>query len=578
MDAQACDRHGLDQESGAPGRQVWALALGLFLFALLLRVIYLNEVWSIPFFEHPLVDAKSYDDWARRIAAGDWVGEGVFYQAPGYPYFLAIVYGVVGGDPWRAHLAQMVLGAASCVLMFLAVRRLFDRDTGIVAGLLLAIYPPAIFFDGLIQKAGLGLFLLTLLLLLIARLIDRPGVARAMACGAAVGVLALVRENALVFAAVLPVWILLGLRAYAPPLRLRWAAGVILGLALVLVPVGLRNLVMGGTFALTTSQMGTNFYMGNQPGATGSYLPLIPGRQTPVFEGSDARLLAEQAEGRELTAGEVSRYWLGRSFEYMSEHPGEWMALTGWKALLALNATELPDTEDVYVYAEQSRVLRGLLPLWHFGALAALAAGGAFLARGRGARVWLLALMAAAFWASTFFFYVFARYRFPLVPLLLPLSAFGLVEGVRAFRDDRAVGWAQLAAAVVLGGVVANLPLVDREPLKLASYTNWGHVLLQQGRLDEAEHYFGAALAVDSENGDLEMHLAVLRLEQERLKDAESHARRAIRIEPTDHRPHVLLARILVAQGRPGEAKAHRRRAAWLAPRRAQPGSSERTK
>jgi 4-amino-4-deoxy-L-arabinose transferase-like glycosyltransferase len=524
------------------------------------------------------VDAKSYDDWARRIAGGDWVGEGVFYQAPGYPYFLAVVYGLVGGDPWRAHLAQMALGAASCVLVYLATSRLFDRTTGIVAGLGLALYPPAIFFDGLIQKAGLGLFVLCLLLLGIARFIERQSAARALACGAAVGWLALVRENALVFALVLPFWMLAGFRECEPRHRLRWVAGLALGLVLVLVPVGLRNLAVGGTFALTTSQMGTNFYIGNHEGATGSYLPLIPGRHTPRFEGSDARLLAERAEGRELSAGEVSQYWLGRSFEFVVEHPGEWVALMLRKALMTVNAFEIPDAEDIYVYAEQSWVLRGLLPLWHLGVLMALAAGGAVLARSRGRDVWVLGLLAAAFWASVVLFYVFARYRFPLVPLLLPLAAFGAVEGVRRARAGDRSQLRAVLAAVAVAGLLANLPLFDREPFKLASYTNWAHVLLQEGQLPEAEHYLDKARAVDPQNVDLEMHLAVLRFEQDRLDDAAVHASNAMRLEPGDHRPHLLLARIARAQGRPEEAKRHRREARRLMPAPAQPGSSVRSK
>ena len=30
-------------------------------------------------------DSHAYDAWAQRIAAGDWVGGDVFYQAPLYP-------------------------------------------------------------------------------------------------------------------------------------------------------------------------------------------------------------------------------------------------------------------------------------------------------------------------------------------------------------------------------------------------------------------------------------------------------------------------------------------------------------
>ena len=34
-------------------------------------------------------DAQSYHAWAQEIAAGNWIGDDVFYQAPLYPYFFA---------------------------------------------------------------------------------------------------------------------------------------------------------------------------------------------------------------------------------------------------------------------------------------------------------------------------------------------------------------------------------------------------------------------------------------------------------------------------------------------------------
>ena len=48
---------------------------------------------------------------------------------------------------------QALLGAAACVLLGLAARRFFNQAVAIVAAVMLAIYPPAIFFDGLIQKS-----------------------------------------------------------------------------------------------------------------------------------------------------------------------------------------------------------------------------------------------------------------------------------------------------------------------------------------------------------------------------------------------------------------------------------------
>ena len=59
---------------------------------------------------------------------------------------------------------QCALGAASCVLLAIAGSQFFSRPAGRAAGALLAIYPPAIFFDGLIHKSSPDLFLISVLL------------------------------------------------------------------------------------------------------------------------------------------------------------------------------------------------------------------------------------------------------------------------------------------------------------------------------------------------------------------------------------------------------------------------------
>src|SRR5262245_62280523 len=131
----------------------------------------------------------------------------VFYQAPLYPYFPGIVYTLIGHSLLGVRLIQAVIGAASCALLAMAGRRFFSPAVGLVAGIGLAVYAPAIFFDGLLQKAVLDLFFLSLSLWLISLLLDRREDRRLwMALGLAMGALSLTRANALVFLAVLLAW------------------------------------------------------------------------------------------------------------------------------------------------------------------------------------------------------------------------------------------------------------------------------------------------------------------------------------------------------------------------------------
>jgi 4-amino-4-deoxy-L-arabinose transferase-like glycosyltransferase len=143
-------------------------------------------------------DARRYDAWAMEIASGDWIGQDVFYQAPLYPYFLGSLYAIAGHSLLMVRVCQAVIGTAACVLLALAARRLYSERAGLIAGLGLALYAPAIFSDGLLQKSVLDLFFVCLVLWIISTLVDEPARrSRWFWLGVALGGLALTRENAL---------------------------------------------------------------------------------------------------------------------------------------------------------------------------------------------------------------------------------------------------------------------------------------------------------------------------------------------------------------------------------------------
>ena len=161
----------------------------------------------------------------------------------------------------------------------LAGKRFFSPRVGLVAGMALALYAPAIFFDGLIQKSVLDVFFVCLSLWILSSLVERAHETFSwLWLGLALGALSLTRENALVLIAVVVVWAIVRLRSgpVLAPL-----ATFALGLAVVLLPVAVRNYAVGGGFYLTTSQFGPNFYIGNNPHADGTYVPLKYGRGTP---------------------------------------------------------------------------------------------------------------------------------------------------------------------------------------------------------------------------------------------------------------------------------------------------------
>jgi 4-amino-4-deoxy-L-arabinose transferase-like glycosyltransferase len=428
----------VEAEAVRPSTRADALLfLGIAAVALLLRFVHLLEARSVPIFDAVFMDGRSYSAWADRIAAGDWIGDKVFYQAPLYPYFLAVLKLLVGDDLWRIRLVQIAIGSIACGILFLAGRAFFSRTTGVVAGLLLAIYPPAIFFDGLIQKANLGLLWTVLLLLALARARARPGWRTFALAGIPLGLLMLTREETILLVPVLGAWSVLATPGTSVARRARSTLGFAAGLALVLLPVLVRNAAVGGEFALTTSQAGSNFYIGNNPSANGTYVPLVPGRQNTEFERKDAFDLAERESGRKLSPGEVSRFWFAKSFAWIRANPGDWARLLGTKLALLVNGYEMPDYEDQYFYEESCRLLRALDAFWNYGVLFPLAMVGLVLSFPRRREILVLHLVLATLAAGVVLFYVFARYRYPIVPVLVLFAAAALVRGTALARGRR---------------------------------------------------------------------------------------------------------------------------------------------
>jgi tetratricopeptide (TPR) repeat protein len=535
----------------------------IFLTALAVRLVHVWQIRGAPFFTVLMGDSAGYDAWAQRIAGGDWVGQDVFYQAPLYPYVLGTIYWVIGRDLLLVRVAQAVIGALSCVLLALAASRLFaSRRAGAIAGLGLALYAPAIFFDALVQKAVLDVFFVCLALWILSGIVDEShspchprraerakqtlptsqGLGaighqgRALGwfwLGLVMGALSLTRENALVLAGVMLAWaIVRRMDGSAERTRLAAAGAFTLGLALVIAPVAIRNSLVGGGVFLTTAQFGPNFYIGNNPRADGSYASLRFGRGAPEFERQDAKALAEEAERRRLTDAEVSGYWTGQALDFIRSDPRAWLRLLGRKAALLVNRTEMLDTESQETHEEWSTPLRVAARVGHFGVLVPLAVLGVIVTWPRRRQLLVVYALVLAYAASVVMFYVFARYRYPLVPFLMLFAAAG-VAGLPQFRAAArpARMWA-VAAAVVIGAVFVNQPMLSADLMRAITAHNIGAALQEAGRLDEAIAEYRRAIAIDPDYAPAFNNLGVALAATDRFDEAVGAFRDALRLDP----------------------------------------------
>ncbi len=418
---------------------------------MIVRLITLAQLRHEPFWNLLFGDGAQYDEWAKRIAGGDWIGSGVFYQSPLYPYLLGTLYATLGRSLTLVRVLQCVGDSLACALTGVTTERLFGRTSGIAAGVLMALYGPSLFFDAVIQKSALDVLLVAMLAFCALGSAETLTVRRCFFCGAAAGLLALNRENAILLIPIVVIW------CWTKAVRRQAAlVTVTCGVAVILLPVALRNAAVGHEFHLTTSQFGPNLYIGNNDQANGTYVPLRKGHGNAAFEQRDATELAEHALGRTLTPGEVSAYW----------RAGQSLRLIARKVLLLVNSTEVADTEDPYTYAESSPVLKLAVALVNFGLLASLAALGVFVTRREWRKHLLVYVWGLAYLCGMLPFFVLDRYRYPVVPVLAILAG-AAVGNVRRWWIVSAVP-AKVAAVGVVGCTVAacNWPVESKSQMQ----------------------------------------------------------------------------------------------------------------
>lgn len=399
--------------------------IGVLLLATVLRLGYLHELGATPWFDHLVVDPEYYDAWARRIAAGDWLGTGAFYMDPLYPYLLGGLYAVAGHGLWLPRLVNVGFSVATCAVVAVLGRRVAGPAVGGLAALGLALYEPDVFFAGEIDKTSLSMLLVVATLALGLR----PTLAARAGTGILLGLAVLTRANLLVFA---PLGVLLALRDQKTR-----AAGALLflaGFAVVIAPVTWRNHRVAGEWVLTTTQLGQNFYTGNNPeNPYGAYGVVSFVRANPHFEEQDFHAAAEARAGRPLTTAATSWFWFRAALDHMRTDPAFALRAFGRKTMLLWNDFEISDSQDQYLLERYSRVLR--LPLLGFGEVFALAVLGTFVCFRSHRAVPLLVGFIVIYGATLVAFFLFARYRVQLVPALLPLAALGVGALIERVRD-----------------------------------------------------------------------------------------------------------------------------------------------
>jgi 4-amino-4-deoxy-L-arabinose transferase-like glycosyltransferase len=227
----------------------------VFVLALLVRLInvallegddaFFAETDAVGYWKLGAALAKPDSFWPTLLSTTD--------RMPLYPLLLGGIQSVFGDTPRMVALIQAVIDAGTCTLIA-ALGALLSPTVGLLAGILAALSPTLIVVSSQILTDTLFLFFFTLMLLAGAHFLLRPTCALALLAGLSGGLALATRPTvAVLLAAAIPLVFAISMlqrRRLAPALLA--AALFAAGAAAPIAPTWLRNVVVDGSFALTS--------------------------------------------------------------------------------------------------------------------------------------------------------------------------------------------------------------------------------------------------------------------------------------------------------------------------------------
>ena len=520
------------------------MAWVIFATALILRLIYIFQIQDSPFFSFPQIDALWHHIWAKDIASGNLIGNEVFFRAPLYPYFLGLIYSVFGDGPLAVRLIQSLIGSLSCVFIFFIALKIFNRPIAIIAGIISAFYAVFIYFDNELLITNLFVFLTLLLLLVIVNTKPKAALKRYYLIGLIAGLVALARPTILI---TVPLLIYYLFYYKHPKLkitanRLKLSAILIGGLLTVILPVTIRNYAVGHDLVLISYQGGVNFWIGNNNQADGKTAG-APGHFKAYDEYQDnvkfsSERVAELDRGKDLKSSQISSYWYGKGLEFITSHPITFIKLSLKKLYFSWNAYEIESNRDIYSQRPYSSLFSNLLWYFHigipFGVIAPLALLGIFYLFRTWKREYLLLLgFLFSYQIILMLFFVTARFRTPMLPIIIMLCAFGLYQMHIRRHKLKPILISLLAMHALL--IFVNTELWGIKPETQARNNQaLASIFMRQNQLDSAIVYARQAVSEDRNNPETWAFLgAALEMSQD-FANASAAFQNSAQLNPND--------------------------------------------
>ncbi|KUG22224.1 hypothetical protein ASZ90_007956 [hydrocarbon metagenome] len=473
---------------------------------LVIRIFALMNLDTTIYTDFLLWDERIYHNWAKAIAEGTFQSKSVYEFAPLPAYIMAAVYRIFSPDVFYIRILNIVFGTLTCFVVYLTGKELAGRRVAILACIIACFYKPFIFYSIVPLKESLALLLFAWMSYLIIKVINREDsiqkdksgsiIINIGLLGLAAGMLLNVRPNAIVLA---PVIILLVMwYGYRDKLSWRYLSGhaavYFIGLSIAVSPFVIRNYVVAGKPALTTTQSGFNLYLGNNINNPDPYYRPVPFASSSPFEqGIQFTIEASRGAGKKMTSQEASDYWTKETIKQAVSSPAVFVEKIGQKILVLVNSFEACDHYDIEFLSDFAKFFKIPFPgFWIIFPLAMLG----MLTGWRNRKTKALITVLFVYGATLIIFFTNGRYRLPMMALMIPFAASGIMQLYSDYSQKLYNLLSRHAAFCGIFLIVAFLPVRATDDMT-AYYNTHAIILSSKGYNNEAILYWKKSSAMN---------------------------------------------------------------------------------
>ncbi len=161
--------------------------------------------------------------------------------------------------------------------------------------------------------------------------------------------------------------------------------------------------------------------------------------------------IAEKQMSRPLKKSEISNYWFKRTWEEIIADPGAYAELLIKKIRIIMNGYEIPNNQTMYQVRNHAPIIWPLMfntgLFFPYGLLVPLALIGLIISFRNWRSMLILYLAIFSYMTSLIAFFVCARFRQPIIPIMILLAVWGAYQVFHYLKKRR---WKQLIIYLIL--------------------------------------------------------------------------------------------------------------------------------